>query len=190
MRSTLELTLRGAAAQLANTSVAENRGPDSVRLLDIHSGLAAGPAGEDRLVVGRQTARRDQGVGSTRSTELGVAGRLVAGGHGEGLTGGAIGEEGSVYLVEDVALNEGLGAGANVEGVAGVVEPVVVVGVPVAVELELGRAPRGVVDVVASEGHLVILAITETERERVVVNEKFVKEVARDLHSPIVVTIA
>jgi hypothetical protein len=50
--------------------------------------------------------------------------------------------------------------------VAGVVEPVVVVGVPVAVELNLGRAAGGVVDVVAGEGDLVVLAISETAVER------------------------
>jgi hypothetical protein len=45
--------------------------------------------------------------------------------------------------------------------VAGVVEPVVVVGVPEAVELELGGAARGVVDVVSGEGYLVVFAISE-----------------------------
>lgn len=47
---------------------------------------------------------------------------------------------------------------------AGVVEPVVVVCVPVAVELELGGTAGGVVDIVASEGNLVILAVAETRR--------------------------
>jgi hypothetical protein len=46
--------------------------------------------------------------------------------------------------------------------VASVVVPVVVVGVPIAVELELGRTARGVVNVVASEGDLVILSVAET----------------------------
>jgi hypothetical protein len=50
--------------------------------------------------------------------------------------------------------------------VAGVVEPVVVVGMPVAVELKLGRAAGGMVDVVAGEGDLVILAVSETAVER------------------------
>lgn len=45
---------------------------------------------------------------------------------------------------------------------AGVVVPVVVVCVPVAVELELGRTAGGVVDVVAGEGHLVVLTVAET----------------------------
>jgi hypothetical protein len=40
--------------------------------------------------------------------------------------------------VEDVALNQGVGPLADIESMAGVVEPVVVVGVPVAVEFELG----------------------------------------------------
>lgn len=63
--------------------------------------------------------------------------------------------------MEDVAFDEGVGAFADVEGVAGVVEPVVVVGVPEAVELELGGAAGGVVDVVSGEGYLVVFAISE-----------------------------
>lgn len=42
-----------------------------------------------------------------------------------------------------------------------VVEPEVVVNVPVAVKLQLGGAARDVVDVVSSKGHLVILAVAE-----------------------------
>jgi hypothetical protein len=68
--------------------------------------------------------------------------------------------------VEDVTFDQGVGARADVESVAGVVEPVVVVGVPVAVELKLGRAAGGVVDVVAGEGDLVVLAVSETAVER------------------------
>jgi hypothetical protein len=63
--------------------------------------------------------------------------------------------------VEDVAFNQSVCVLADVKGVTGVVEPVVVVGVPEAVEFELGGAARGVVDVVSGEGYLVILAIAE-----------------------------
>ena len=70
--------------------------------------------------------------------------------------------EGGLDVAEDVALNQRVGALTDIESMAGVVSPVVVVRVPVAVELKLGRAARGVVDVVTSEGNLVILAIAET----------------------------
>lgn len=52
-------------------------------------------------------------------------------------------------MVEDVAFDQGVGVLADVEGVTGVVEPVVVIGVPVAVEFELWGATGGVMNVVA-----------------------------------------
>jgi hypothetical protein len=64
-------------------------------------------------------------------------------------------------LVEDVAFNQGIGSIADIESMASVIVPVVVVGVPVAVELEFRRTAGGVMDVVASEGDLVILAVAE-----------------------------
>jgi hypothetical protein len=48
--------------------------------------------------------------------------------------------------------------------VAGVVLPVVVIHVPVAVELQPRRAARGVVDVVSSERHLVVLSVAKAIR--------------------------
>lgn len=157
----MKLALRGAA-QLADTSVAQNGRLDLARGVDTDARLAPGPAGEDGRVTGRKSARRDERVGRTGTAQLRVTGRLVARGHGKSLAGGTVGEQGSVDPVKDVALDQGVGAGTDIKGMAGVVEPVVVVGVPVAVELELGRATRSVVDVVAGEGDLVIFAVSET----------------------------
>ena len=58
-------------------------------------------------------------------------------------------------MLEDVALNQSIGIFADVEGVTRVVEPEVVVDMPVAVELQLEGAAGGVVDVVSSKGHFV-----------------------------------
>jgi hypothetical protein len=65
-------------------------------------------------------------------------------------------------LVEDVALDQRVGVLTYVESVAGIFEPVVVIGVPEAVELELWGAPGGVVNVIASEGYVVALSVAET----------------------------
>lgn len=65
-------------------------------------------------------------------------------------------------MLEDVPLDQSIGAFADIKGVASVVEPEVVVDMPVAVELQLGRAAGGVMDVVSSEGHLIILAKAKT----------------------------
>ena len=64
-------------------------------------------------------------------------------------------------MVEHIAFNQSVGVLADVEGVTSVVEPVVVVGVPVAVEFELWGAAGGVVNVVTSEGYVVALPIAE-----------------------------
>jgi hypothetical protein len=61
--------------------------------------------------------------------------------------------------LEDVALDESIGTFTDVKGVAGVVEPEVVVDVPVAVELQLRGAARGMMEVVASKGHLVVFSV-------------------------------
>lgn len=66
-------------------------------------------------------------------------------------------------MFEDVAFDKGVGVGADIEGVAGVVEPVVVKGMPVAIIFELGGAARGVVDVVVGKGYLVIIAQSQTD---------------------------
>lgn len=63
--------------------------------------------------------------------------------------------------MEDVAFDQSVGAFTDVEGVSGVVEPVVVVGMPEAVEFELGGAAGSMVDVVSGECYLVVFAVSE-----------------------------
>jgi hypothetical protein len=64
-------------------------------------------------------------------------------------------------LVEDIAFNQSVRVLADVKGVAGIVEPVIIVGMPVAVELEFWGATGGVVDIVASESYVVSFPVAE-----------------------------
>lgn len=68
-------------------------------------------------------------------------------------------------MFEDVAFDKGVGVGADFEGVAGVVEPVVLKGMLVAIIFKLGGTTRGVVDVVIGEGYLAILTQSQTGRK-------------------------
>ena len=89
--------------------------------------------------------------------------------------------------MEDVAFDEGVDVLADVEGVSGVVEPVVVVGVPIVGEFELRGSAGGVVDVVACEGDVVALSVAETGN--VSMNEGGWR-VSHDIHGPVVVAVA
>lgn len=153
---------RAGAAELAHTRIAEDRGLDSTGLPHVDAKLATRPARQDGLVTGGKSARGIQSVNHACPTEFGVAGRFITGADGEGFARGALLQEWGLHLLEDVALNQSIGTFADIEGVTRVVEPEVVVDMPVAVELQLGGAAGGVVDVVSSKGHLVILAIAKT----------------------------
>lgn len=74
------------------------------------------------------------GAGSSRSEEL-----------------ASVGEERGLDVVESIALSDDLGAGTDVEGVAGVGVPVVVDGVEERAAGHLWGAAGGVVDVVSGE---------------------------------------
>lgn len=71
----------------------------------------------------------------------------------------------------------------------GVVVPVVVVHVPVAVELELGGTTRCVVDVVASESHLITLTVSESKLESNGLVLSPGQFLCVHLHSPVVMTV-
>lgn len=65
--------------------------------------------------------------------------------------------------------------------------PVIVVGVPVIAEFDLGRTSRGVVDVVVRESDLVILTISKTISP-VSIYTRF--RLLNHLHGPVVMAIA
>lgn len=151
-----------SVAKLTNTGVGLDVGSNLASSHDGDVGLTRGPAADHRAVTAGESTRADQGVGDAGASEGAGASGDIAGVHGENGTGVAVGQERSVDLDHHITLDQSTGVLANIEGMAGVVEPVVVVRVPEAVELELGGTARSVVDVVVGEGDLVVVAVSET----------------------------
>lgn len=109
-------------------------------------GLAQSTAGAKDVDLARAAQRRR------------AAGAVRGRGHAEHLAGERGGLDLNGDILEDVALGQDVGAGADLEGVAGgcVVVPVVVDGVQQRVAANLGGAARHVVDVVVLEGNQVL----------------------------------
>ena len=115
--------------------------------------VLAAEAGEDARVGAVEGARAAEAVDLAGVAERARAGGVGAGvGAGEELAGGGVGVERGLDVLEDVALGDGLAARVDLEGVAGVVVPVVVDGVEEGVAGDLGGAAGGVEDVVVLEG--------------------------------------
>lgn len=68
----------------------------------------------------------------------------------------------SVDVGKDVTLNQNIRVLADIECVTAIAVPVVIVGVPVVAKFNLGRAARGMMDVIVGKGYLIVLAITKT----------------------------
>lgn len=151
-----------SVAELTNTGVGLDVGSNFASSHDGDVGLTRGPAADHRAVTTGESTGADQSVGDTGASEGAGAGGNIAGVHGEYGTGVAVGQERSVDLDHHITLDQSTGVLANIEGMASVVVPVVVVRVPEAVELKLGGTARSVVDVVVGEGDLVIVAVSET----------------------------
>lgn len=108
---------------------------------------------EEAGVGAREGARGAEGVGLAAAAEGAAAGAAAVGDGEELAADGLVNGVGDV--LEDVALGQDVAAGVDLEGVARVGVEVVVDGVQQHVAGGLGRAARGVVDVVALEGHQV-----------------------------------
>lgn len=147
-------------ALLANTGVGDNVRSHLANIHNVRLAFVGGPVGENGLVAGGEVARADERVGDAVTAQSRLAGRLVGAGDSKDLARVRLG--GSVDLGKDITLDQDVGVLANIKSMAAVVEPVVVVGVPVVGELDLGRTAGGVVDVVVGEGHLVVFSIAET----------------------------
>lgn len=106
----------------------------------------------------RERPRAGERIGHTVTANIRLAGRGSTRG-AEQLTREARGLDGGSHVGEEVPLGEHVGAVADLEGVVGVVVPVVVDGVQVGVALDLGRAAAGLVQVVALQGDLVAGAV-------------------------------
>lgn len=148
-------TARCLLRELAHTSVGSDVSNDTGSSSS-SSNSAALEVRKEVGVVRRESARATESVDDTVTAEVGLAGGAVGGrGDSEELTG-----DGALHrldnILEDVALGEDVGTGADLEGVAAVVIPVVVDGVEKSVATNLGRAARGVVNVVVLEGDQVV----------------------------------
>lgn len=106
----------------------------------------------------RERPRAGERIGHTVTANIRLAGRGSTR-RAEQLTREARGLDGGSHVGEEVPLGEHVGAVADLEGVVGVVVPVVVDGVQVGVALDLGRAAAGLVQVVALQGDLVAGAV-------------------------------
>lgn len=125
-----------------------------------------------------ESARRSESVDLADTAEVGAAHLVLSSGWGseEGAVNGGL--DNGVDVLEDVALSEDVATGADLEGVAGVVVPVVVdlseireevgmglfgevnaYGVQEGVALDLGGTTAGVVDVVALHGDKVAVTV-------------------------------
>lgn len=142
--------------------------------MDIRSDLIHSEEGNLALLVsreGRQNAlvRDGSGFGASELvSDAGAAEGRRAGGFGAGVDGedraGALVVVGGFDVFEDVALDEDVCAGfSNVEGMAGIVGPVVVEDVPEAGGADLGGTAGGCVDVVIGEGDFVVFAEAEAK---------------------------
>lgn len=137
------------------TSVRGDRGLHGARSRASSRNRLASKVGQE---VGRRLA---EGTAAAKDVDLAAAAQgrgALAGvrssGHSEHAAGEGRGLDLDGDVLEDVALGEDHGAGADLEGVAGagVVVPVVVHSVQQGVAGQLGRAAREVVDVVVDEG--------------------------------------
>lgn len=97
-------------------------------------------------------------VGDTGATDIRLAGAGVTVRSEESTCKGGRLQD-SVDVGEVVALRKDVAARTDLEGVTGVVVPVVVDGVEVGVVLDLGGTATGLVEVVALEGYLVARAV-------------------------------
>jgi hypothetical protein len=102
-----------------------------------------------------------EGVDDAGAAKVSAAGTGGGGGGYKDLARCRVGEDGGRDGLENVALDQGVGARGDIESVARVGVPVVVEGVPDRVKLELWRTARGVVDVVAIEGDQVVVTVAE-----------------------------
>jgi hypothetical protein len=154
-QNNLQVSLAGASSRVGASSIGSG---ESVAL-------------HVRQNVGRGASQgTGVDVGDTRATNVILA----------GAGGGAVGGEestrkrgrlkGGVDIGEVVTLSKNVTTGTNLEGMTGVVVPVVVDGVEVGVVLDLGGTATGLVKVVALESHLVAGSI--------------------EVHVPVVVTVA
>lgn len=132
---------------------------------DVDIALTGRPVGENGLVTSGEVARVDESIGNTGTTQGRIAGGFVATGDSTDVAGVRLG--GGVDIGKDVTLDQDVGVLTHVEGVTAVPVPVVVVGVPMIGELDLGRAARSVMDVVVGKSYQVILAIAKTSKEEV-----------------------
>ena len=130
---------------------------------DVDIALTGRPVGENGLVTSGEVARVDESIGNTGTTQGRIAGGFIATGDSTDVAGVRLG--GGVDIGKDVTLNQDVGVLTHVEGVTAVPVPIVVVGVPMIGELDLGRAARSVMDVVVGKSYQVILAIAKTSKE-------------------------
>lgn len=137
-----------------------------VTLAGAASRVSAGTGGRGKSLAlqvrqnvrGSTGQRASVGVGNTGTTNRGGAGAGVAVGGKEGtLEGGFL--ENLLHVREVVTLRKNVTTRADLEGVAGVLVPVVVDSVKVGVSLDLRGTATGLVEVVALEGNLVTGAI-------------------------------
>lgn len=152
---------RTARTQLADTRVGLNIGGHLIRGHGLSITLALRPARENSFVIARQFAGTGQLIGNARTAERRGAGRCVLSVHGKSGAWRILGVHRRLDIGENVALNKYISPLTDVKGVTAVVLPKVVVCVPMAIELDLRRTARRVVDVVVSKSDLIALAIAE-----------------------------
>lgn len=144
-------TTKVGCLQVTLTSVGQNAGGNG-GVSGSSSDVLALKVGQETLIRLAESTRRAKSVNLANTSKVSRA-NLVGGSIGRSeelsINGGL---SNNIDVLENVALSEDVTTGTNLEGVAGVVVPVVVDSVQESVTLDLGATTAGVVDVVALEG--------------------------------------
>ena len=145
--------MTGSTQDLNSAKSSAGRETSDSRVSSSRSDILALEVGQEVGVAARKGARASEAVDLASVAEVRRADGVSRGARaGEELAGEAGGLDRSNDVLEDVALGDGLAARVDLEGVAGVVVPVVVDGVEEGVAGDLGGAAGGVEDVVVLEG--------------------------------------